>query len=68
MSRFKSELSQLHAQEWWIQLLREEVLPAFPNLPEWDPKEDNATEWRRVSAMREGFRLCLLSLGIQTHD
>lgn len=31
---------------------------ARPVLPSWDLKEDNTEDWKRKSAMQEGFDLC----------
>lgn len=30
-----------------------------PTLPAWDATQDNTNEWKRKSAMQEGFDLCL---------
>lgn len=30
-----------------------------PELPVWDATKDNTDEWKRKSAMQEGFDLCL---------
>jgi hypothetical protein len=30
-----------------------------PTIPQWDVNEDNTDDWKRKSAMQEGFDLCL---------
>lgn len=30
-----------------------------PEVPAWDSKQDNTEDWKRKSAMQEGFDLCL---------
>lgn len=30
-----------------------------PTLPVWDINQDNTDDWKRKSAMQEGFDLCL---------
>ncbi len=32
---------------------------AKPDLPSWDDKANNVEEWKKKSAMREGFELAL---------
>lgn len=30
-----------------------------PTIPQWDSNTDNTNDWKRKSAMQEGFDLCL---------
>jgi hypothetical protein len=30
-----------------------------PEMPVWNPNENNVEEWKHKSAMRQGFELCL---------
>lgn len=30
-----------------------------PEIPQWDSKVDNTDDWKRKSAMQEGFDLCM---------
>ena len=51
-------LRELAGHPEWVDLIKK-AEAAMPHLPVWNATQDNTEEWKRASAMREGFDLCL---------
>lgn len=64
---YKDFLKTLHEQSWFRPFI-DEVIADAPVVPPFNPAEDNTARWRYDSAMREGYRLCLLKFGVNMHD
>lgn len=57
-------LNKLKDDPMFQQILKEKILPKRPIISTYDATNDNTEKWKADSMMRQGFDLCLTSLGI----
>lgn len=61
---YKLYLKRLREEVWFQKFLSEEVFPAVPSIPSFNPSQDNTELWKHECAVREGYMLCLKKLGV----
>ena len=60
---------QMVADAVFQQIIRNEILPNMPTIPEYDAKADNTEEWKSQTYLRRGYILCFQELtGINLED
>ena len=62
---YKDFLIQLNGEEWFKRFAEDVLKANIPEVPTYNPREDNTDRWKYDSAMREGFLLCLNLLGVK---
>lgn len=65
---YKDFVKRLTEEEWFKSFTRDVLLPKAPIVPSYNPTNDNTSHWKYDSAMREGYRLCLMHLGVRLDD
>ena len=65
---YKDFVKRLLEEEWFKAFKRDVLLPNAPIVPSYNPADDNTSRWQDDSAMREGYRLCLMQLGVSLDD
>ncbi len=62
--KYREHLSQLRAQSWFQALLKEEMIPQCPSVPEYTPGKDEH-DWQYGSGLKAGYLLALKHLGVE---
>jgi hypothetical protein len=62
---YKEFLVKLNGEPWFSKFAEDVLKPAIPEVPSYNPREDNTDRWKYDSAMREGFLMCLSLLGVK---
>lgn len=63
---YSENLSSLRAQAWFQALLKDQMLPQSPKVPEYIPREDDPEgRWKYGSGLRVGYLLALKHLGVE---
>ena len=65
---YSEHLSQLRAQAWFQEMLKNQMLPECPDVPQYFPREDDPEgQWKYGSGLRAGYLLALKHLGVEVN-
>ncbi len=57
-------LEDLEYNEEWHRFVEDVLIKNLPDIPQYDPDEDNTEIWKAKSQQRRGYELCLALLNI----
>lgn len=62
---FNPYLKNLNDELWFQKFVKDELKPGIPEVPRYNPREDNTEVWKYDSALREGYLMCMRKLGVK---